>query len=139
MGANGVDRVAIILVHCAHVDLILAPLSVEGPAYTSPVVEHVRAVAGPVADVVVARCAVRARVASTFVNVDITVATSGNLARRKSHVASICVVLNDFIIGAQPVCVSVNASTRVCINGNLRGCADRTRVRWKHVVPPLRK
>ena len=56
--ANGVSRIAVVLVHFARVNLMLASFSLVGPAHTCASIVHVYAVAGPVADMVVACCPV---------------------------------------------------------------------------------
>jgi len=116
MSADGVHRVTVILTYSTDVNFRLAPLAIESSAHACAIVYHKRTVAGPVANVLVARRAVLAWITGALIHVDVAVASTHKICGHM-HTTGCSVVLNDVSVRTISIRVSVEASAGIGIDG----------------------
>jgi hypothetical protein len=108
--ARGVDRVAVIFILAAKVDLLLTRQTFPSTALVRTTIDVIRTVAPPAADSLVAGTVVEARLAGTLVDVDIASATKPT--------AAVASILLDVLVPANAVSIAVDAGARKLVNRN---------------------
>ena len=117
MVARCCDRIAVVLDDTAHVDSVLAELTLESLAEAGARVGHIDTLALPSINMVVTDCLIATRRAETLVDISIAVASQCERGFTLPDVASIC-VRADEVISAHSVGESGDTIALVRMNGD---------------------
>ena len=110
MLARGVDRVAIIFILAAKVDLLLTRQTFPSTALVRTTIDVIRTVAPPAADSLVASTIVEAWLAGTLIDIDV--------ASAPKPTAAVASILLDVLVPANTVGIAVDAGARKLVNRN---------------------